>query len=99
MCTQVLASYGHVRDLPAKPGSVRPEADFDMRWQPSAAQRPRLKELAAALRSTSRLVLATDPDREGEAISWHVTQELLVRWVSPPSTVATHAEFVFPPYQ
>ena len=82
-CMQVLASYGHVRDLPAKAGSVLPEADFEMRWQQSAAQVPRLKELAAALRSASRLVLATDPDREGEAISWHVTQELLV---SPAGT-------------
>ena len=64
-CVQVLASYGHVRDLPAKAGSVLPEADFEMRWQQSAAQRPRLKELAAALRSAGRLVLATDPRQGG----------------------------------
>ncbi len=74
----MLASYGHVRDLPAKPGSVQPEADFAMLWEQSAASRPRLRELAAAVRQSDVLVLATDPDREGEAISWHVQQELQV---------------------
>ncbi|KAK9916124.1 hypothetical protein WJX75_008944 [Coccomyxa subellipsoidea] len=73
---QVLASYGHVRDLPAKAGSVLPEQDFAMLWEQSAASRPRLKELAAAVKHSDVLVLATDPDREGEAISWHVQEEL-----------------------
>ncbi|BDA43988.1 DNA topoisomerase 1 [Coccomyxa sp. Obi] len=73
---QVLASYGHVRDLPAKSGSVQPEHDFAMQWEQSAASRPRLRELAAVVRQSDVLVLATDPDREGEAISWHVQEEL-----------------------
>ncbi|EIE25778.1 DNA topoisomerase I [Coccomyxa subellipsoidea C-169] len=73
---QVLASYGHVRDLPAKSGSVLPEQDFTMLWEQSAASRPRLRELAAAVKQSDVLVLATDPDREGEAISWHVQEEL-----------------------
>ena len=75
---QVLASYGHVRDLPAKAGSVLPEQDFAMLWEQSAASQPRLKELAAAVKHSDVLVLATDPDREGEAISWHVQEELQV---------------------
>ena len=85
----MLASYGHVRDLPVKAGSVQPELDFAMRWQQSAAQRPRLRELENAVRSASRLVLATDPDREGEAISWHVTQELQVPRASGLALVAS----------
>ncbi|CAL8469974.1 g9516 [Coccomyxa elongata] len=73
---QVLASYGHVRDLPAKSGSVQPEQDFAMLWEQSAASRPRLRELAAVVKQSNVLVLATDPDREGEAISWHIQEEL-----------------------
>ncbi len=73
---RVVASYGHVRDLPAKDGSVRPEEDFALTWMVDERAEKRLKDIAAALRGASRLYLATDPDREGEAISWHITEEL-----------------------
>ncbi|MEE8280691.1 MAG: DNA topoisomerase, partial [Alphaproteobacteria bacterium] len=73
---RVVASYGHVRDLPAKDGSVRPEEDFALTWIVDERAEKRLKDIAAALRGASRLYLATDPDREGEAISWHITEEL-----------------------
>ena len=72
----VLASYGHVRDLPAKNGSVRPEEDFDMSWEVDGKSAKRLAEIATALKDEDRLILATDPDREGEAISWHVLEVL-----------------------
>ncbi len=84
-CEQVLASYGHVRDLPAKSGSVQPEQDFAMLWEQSAASRPRLRELAAVVKQSNVLVLATDPDREGEAISWHIQEELKVGAISQSS--------------
>jgi DNA topoisomerase-1 len=73
---QVLASYGHVRDLPAKDGSVNPDNDFAMLWQVEGKAEKHLAEIAKALKSADRLILATDPDREGEAISWHVLEEL-----------------------
>ncbi|HEX4712072.1 type I DNA topoisomerase [Phenylobacterium sp.] len=73
---KVLASYGHVRDLPAKDGSVRPDEDFDMSWEVDAKSAKRLNEIAAAAKGADRLILATDPDREGEAISWHVLEVL-----------------------
>src|SRR5438270_9913883 len=73
---KVVASYGHVRDLPAKDGSVRPDADFDMLWEVDGKSEKHLKEIVQAVRGADRLFLATDPDREGEAISWHV-QEIL----------------------
>ncbi len=73
---KVLASYGHVRDLPAKDGSVQPEEDFAMSWEVDGKSKPRLADIATALKSADRLILATDPDREGEAISWHVLQVL-----------------------
>jgi len=72
----VLASFGHVRDLPAKDGSVRPDEDFAMSWQVSERAAPRISEIAKALKGAEHLYLATDPDREGEAISWHVQQVL-----------------------
>jgi DNA topoisomerase-1 len=72
----VLASYGHVRDLPAKDGSVRPDEDFDMSWEVDGKSAKRLADIATALKSDDRLILATDPDREGEAISWHVLEVL-----------------------
>ena len=72
----VLASYGHVRDLPEKNGSVDPDNDFAMSWEEQAAASKRLNEIAKAVKSADRLVLATDPDREGEAISWHVLEVL-----------------------
>ena len=73
---KVLASYGHVRDLPAKDGSVDPDHDFRMKWQVDAKSAKRLNEIARALRNANELILATDPDREGEAISWHVLEVL-----------------------
>jgi DNA topoisomerase-1 len=73
---EVLASFGHVRDLPAKDGSVDPEADFRMVWEVDAKAQKRLNEIARAVKSADKLILATDPDREGEAISWHVLEVL-----------------------
>ena len=73
---KVLASYGHVRDLPSKDGSVDPDADFTMHWDVDSKSAKRLKEIAQAVKGADRLILATDPDREGEAISWHVLQVL-----------------------
>ncbi|MBC00545.1 MAG: DNA topoisomerase I [Rhodobacteraceae bacterium] len=72
----VLASYGHVRDLPAKDGSVRPDEDFEMSWDVDAKSQKRLNDIAKAVKGADRLILATDPDREGEAISWHVLEVL-----------------------
>jgi DNA topoisomerase-1 len=69
---QVLASFGHVRDLPAKDGSVRPDQDFAMSWLIDPKAQKRLSDIAKAVKDSDRLILATDPDREGEAISWHV---------------------------
>ena len=73
---KVLASYGHVRDLPSKDGSVRPDSDFEMDWEVDAKARKHLKEIAKAVKGADHLYLATDPDREGEAISWHVREVL-----------------------
>jgi DNA topoisomerase-1 len=73
---EVLASYGHVRDLPPKDGSVRPDDDFSMDWEVDAKAKKRLAEIADAVKRADRVILATDPDREGEAISWHVLQIL-----------------------
>ncbi|MGB7204423.1 MAG: type I DNA topoisomerase [Anderseniella sp.] len=72
----VLASYGHIRDLPAKDGSVRPDEDFAMLWEMDSKSSKRLNDIAVALKSADKLILATDPDREGEAISWHVLEAL-----------------------
>jgi DNA topoisomerase-1 len=69
---KVLASFGHVRDLPAKDGSVLPDQDFEMLWEVDTASQKRMKDIADAVKSSDGLFLATDPDREGEAISWHV---------------------------
>ena len=73
---KVLASYGHVRDLPAKDGSVRPDEDFAMSWEVGKPSQKRLGEIVQAMKGADALVLATDPDREGEAISWHVLEVL-----------------------
>jgi DNA topoisomerase-1 len=78
---KVLASYGHVRDLPAKDGSVVPEADFAMSWEVDGKSEKHLKTIAQAMRGADGLFLATDPDREGEAISWHVQEVLKSRRV------------------
>ncbi|MEM1379268.1 MAG: type I DNA topoisomerase [Pseudomonadota bacterium] len=69
---EVLASYGHIRDLPSKDGSVDPEQDFKMIWDMDAKSRSRVKEITDALKNADGVILATDPDREGEAISWHL---------------------------
>ena len=73
---KVLASYGHVRDLPAKDGSVRPDEGFAMDWESYPDKAKQLKAITDAAKQSDALILATDPDREGEAISWHV-QEVL----------------------
>jgi len=80
---KVLASYGHVRDLPPKDGSVRPDEDFAMDWETYRDKVGRVKEIADAARQADRLILATDPDREGEAISWHVMDLLAKRKALP----------------
>ena len=72
----VLASYGHVRDLPSKDGSVLPDDDFAMSWEVDARGSKRMSEIAEAAKRADRVILATDPDREGEAISWHVLEIL-----------------------
>ncbi|WBU63221.1 type I DNA topoisomerase [Paracoccus aerodenitrificans] len=72
----VLASFGHVRDLPPKDGSVDPEADFDMKWEVASDSKKHLKAIRDALSGDDALILATDPDREGEAISWHLLEAL-----------------------
>src|SRR5438477_1257342 len=73
---EVLASFGHVRDLPAKNGSVDPDSNFKMIWEVDPKANSRLNDIAKALKGAQKLILATDPDREGEAISWHVLEVL-----------------------
>jgi len=73
---EVVASFGHIRDLPAKNGSVDPEANFRMIWEVDPKSNKRINDVANALKGASKLILATDPDREGEAISWHVLEVL-----------------------
>ena len=76
---KVVASYGHVRDLSAKDGSVLPDSDFAMSWEVDGKSEKHLRTIAQAVRGADRLFLATDPDREGEAISWHVNEVLKAR--------------------
>ena len=83
---KVLASYGHVRDLPVKDGSVRPDEDFAMDWELYGDKAARVKAIVDASKAADRLILATDPDREGEAISWHV-RELLAKRKALPKEV------------
>jgi len=83
---RVLASFGHVRDLEAKDGAVDPEHDFAMRWLPSADRAKQLKEIAEAAKASARVILATDPDREGEAISWHLYEWLKAKKSLPADT-------------
>ena len=73
---KVIASYGHVRDLPAKDGSVEPDNDFNMHWDVDPKSQKIMREIADALKGADKLILATDPDREGEAISWHLLEIL-----------------------
>ncbi|MEQ9258825.1 MAG: type I DNA topoisomerase [Roseovarius sp.] len=91
----VLASYGHVRDLPPKDGSVDPENGFEMTWEVGADSRKHVKAIADALKDDNALILATDPDREGEAISWHLEETLrkrkAIRKDTPVSRVVFNA--------
>ena len=73
---KVLASYGHIRDLPSKNGSVDPDDNFKMLWEVDSFSRKYLKEITDAAKDSSKIILATDPDREGEAIAWHVKEYL-----------------------
>ncbi len=75
----VLASYGHVRDLPPKEGSVAPDDDFAMKWEVASDSKKHVRAIAEALKADGELILATDPDREGEAISWHLQEALRAR--------------------
>jgi DNA topoisomerase I len=72
----VLASYGHIRDLPSKNGSVDPDQNFKMEWEVDSFSKKYLKEITDAAKESSKIILATDPDREGEAIAWHVREYL-----------------------
>ncbi|HSZ74738.1 MAG TPA: type I DNA topoisomerase [Rhizomicrobium sp.] len=76
---KVLASFGHIRDLPSKDGSVQPNDDFAMIWEVDDRAQKRIKDIADAVKGADKLILATDPDREGEAISWHVLEVLRQR--------------------
>ena len=73
---KVIASYGHVRDLPSKDGSVEPDQDFAMHWDVDGKSQKIMREIAEAVKGADKLILATDPDREGEAISWHILEIL-----------------------
>jgi len=72
----VLASYGHIRDLPSKNGSVDTENNFKMIWEIDSFSKKYLKEITEVAKNSSKIILATDPDREGEAIAWHVKEFL-----------------------
>lgn len=76
---KVLASFGHIRDLPSKDGSVQPDQDFAMTWELSSGGQKRLKDIIAAVKDADTIILASDPDREGEAIAWHILEELKSR--------------------
>ena len=76
---KVLASFGHIRDLPSKDGSVLPNEDFAMKWELSSGGKKRLNDIITALKDCDTIVLASDPDREGEAIAWHILEELTAR--------------------
>ncbi|AHD01607.1 type I DNA topoisomerase [Leisingera methylohalidivorans] len=89
----VLASYGHVRDLPAKDGSVDTEADFGMTWEVGNDSRKHVKAIADALKEDNALILATDPDREGEAISWHLQEALTKRRSIKKDTAVSRVTF------
>ena len=75
----VLASYGHIRDLPPKDGSVRPEEDFAMDWELGDRADKPVSEIAKAVKGAEAVYLASDPDREGEAIAWHILEVLRAR--------------------
>ena len=89
----VLASYGHVRDLPAKDGSVDPQNGFEMTWEVDTDSRKHVKAIADALQDDPDLILATDPDREGEAISWHLEEALRKRRAIKKDTPVSRVVF------
>jgi DNA topoisomerase-1 len=89
----VLASYGHVRDLPPKNGSVDPDEDFLMKWEVASDSKKHIKAIADALKDDPALILATDPDREGEAISWHLEEALRSRKVLKKDTPVSRVVF------
>ena len=89
----VLASYGHVRDLPPKDGSVNPDDNFAMTWEVGNDSKKHVKAIADALKDDNALILATDPDREGEAISWHLEETLRKRRVIKKDTEVTRVVF------
>ncbi|MBA3326343.1 MAG: type I DNA topoisomerase [Rhodobacteraceae bacterium] len=89
----VLASYGHVRDLPPKDGSVDPDNGFEMLWEVAADSQKHIRAIAEALKSDDKLILATDPDREGEAISWHLLEALTKRKAVTKSTAVERVVF------
>ncbi len=89
----VLASYGHVRDLPAKNGSVDPDDGFAMTWEVGSDSKKHIKAIADALKDDNALILATDPDREGEAISWHLEETLRKRKVLKKDTPVSRVVF------
>ena len=89
----VLASYGHVRDLPPKDGSVDPEHEFDMKWEIASDSKKHVKAIADALKDDNALILATDHDREGEAISWHLEEALRGRKAIKADTPVSRVVF------
>jgi DNA topoisomerase-1 len=90
---EVLASFGHIRDLPAKDGSVRPDEDFAMSWEVDTASKKRVADIANALKNADGLILATDPDREGEAISWHILDVLRAKKAIKKDTTVQRVVF------
>ena len=89
----VLASYGHVRDLPPKDGSVDPDDGFEMKWEIASDSKKHVKAIADALKDDGELILATDPDREGEAISWHLEEALRNRKAIKKDTPVSRVVF------
>ena len=85
---EVLASFGHIRDLPARDGSVDPAHDFAMLWEVSGDRAKQLKAISDAARRADHVILATDPDREGEAISWHLLEWLRAKKALPKGGAA-----------
>jgi DNA topoisomerase I len=83
----VLASYGHIRDLPSKNGSVDPEKNFEMIWEIDSFSKKYLKDITDAVKDSDKIILATDPDREGEAIAWHVKEYLTSKKILKDKTV------------
>ena len=84
---EVLASFGHIRDLPPKDGSVDPDNDFNMLWEVSGDRAKQLKAISDAAKRADNVILATDPDREGEAISWHLYEWLKAKKALPKGGV------------